>query len=173
MPVPINGTFSINVVNAVSPYTGLEPGTQYSAESTSFESFDIENMNDWGTSTDAGLNIENLGVVVSLAATGDPGVREIRIESLSAEIPSFAHSAVAPSETGTNHFTLNGNYVSKGTLNVQTGTITNLKIYSLFTNSYFSGASAAHAVLNCSGSLNVGTETLTLTISSAEGYPGA
>jgi hypothetical protein len=156
--------FATNVVSAIPPYSGFEPGTQHSASLLTADEFAIQNEGSWGTDMDSGLSVSDVGAVIGISSSGNPATRRITVTAFSADMAAFAHSAITPNTTGTNHFALDSRFVNTGTVTLQSGAVSDLKIHTLLTNAYYDEANAVPVVLNCSGSFNASTRRLQLTV---------
>jgi hypothetical protein len=160
-PDPESMTMSLTQIGGSGSFWSV--GSELSGGTTLAGSFAIQNGNDWGTGTDTNLTISTGGMHVRLEA-GAPGTRTIVIETLHAEIPSFAHSYIAPALTGTNVFTLRQGYYVAGSLNLTTGAVNFTKVPLDLTNNYFTSSSPAHVFVDVAGTANFSTKTLSLSI---------
>lgn len=156
--------FATNVVSGAPPYSGFEPGTQHAGSLLTADEFAIENEGSWGAGTDSGLSVTDVGAVFGISSTGDPATRRITVTAFSADLAAFAHSAITPDSTGTNHFALDGGFANSGTVTLQSGTVSDLKIHTLLTNAYYDETNPVPVVLNCSGTFNPVTRRLQLTV---------
>lgn len=152
------------MTNGVAPYTGTEPGTQFSLALAGADSISIQNYDEWGTGSDTGLSVQNVGAVIAIGSTGNPNTRKISFVSFSASMPSFAHSAIAPDETGTNYYSLDTRYVNEGVVNLATGAVSGVRLHTKLVNDYYSESEPALVTMDCSGTMNFNNMTLQLAV---------